>query len=511
MSIKSNLAKVTAQVVCTREEKLCLSANDTQRKVFKSLITKAKVTKFGKDHHFDEIANHSDFTRNVPVRDYEKCKNYFERIRTGERDVCWPGVPKYLAKTSGTTSGVKYIPITRSSVSNHINSARNALFSYVYHRPQTKIFDGKMLFLSGSPILDLENGIHVGRLSGIVNHEIPNWFVKSKLPSHEINCIQPWEDKVDRMIEDLRGKDLRVVSGIPPWIQMFFERTLNITAKSNIIDVFPNLELYIHGGVNYEPYAQKIDQLVGKKLQLIETYPASEGFIAYQDNPEIDSMRIVSNSGIFYEFVELKNLDHDFPERLKLEEVSLNTDYAIILSSNAGLWSYLIGDVVRFYSLQPYRLKVTGRVSQFISAFGEHVISSEVDAALSNTISRLRMKINEFSVAPQVNPENGGLPYHEWFIEFDEVVSDLPLMEKVLNEEMCLMNTYYKDLIQNKILCPLKITPIHKDGFKKLMIQLNQYGEQFKVKRLQNDRMLVDRLNEYRILRKNEVPPTLVK
>ncbi|MBK9272263.1 MAG: GH3 auxin-responsive promoter family protein [Saprospiraceae bacterium] len=500
MNIKSNLARATAQVVCKREERLSSLAIAKQNIIFKSLITKGSKTKFGKEHEFEGIKNHSDFCNKVPIRDYEGLKGYFDHVREGYPDILWPGKPKYLAKTSGTTSGAKYIPITRSSISNHINSARNALFSYVYHRPKTKIFDGKMLFLSGSPVLEMVNGIPTGRLSGIVNHEIPSWFSKAKLPGNELNSLQPWDLKVEKIIADLWKRDLRVVSGIPPWIQMFFEKIIDFSGKNSVCDVFPNLELYIHGGVNYEPYSNKINQLAGKELSLLETYPASEGFLAYQDNPDVDAMRLVSQSGIFYEFVPLSDIHQPNPIRLLLQDVQVGVDYAIVLSSNAGLWAYLLGDVIRFISLNPWRIKVTGRVSQYISAFGEHVIAAEVENSISHVIQEFKLTINEFTVAPQVAPPEQGSPYHEWFIEFDVIPSNLHEIETALNFEMSRQNAYYSDLINNKILSPLKIKCIQKGGFKKYMMSIQQYGEQFKVKRLSNNRNIAEALKELNVV-----------
>ncbi len=500
MNIKSNLARATAQVVCKREERLATQAVAKQNAIFKALLIKGKETKFGKDHRFDSIKDYAGFCKNVPIRDYEALKSYFEECKNGKPDILWPGKPKYLAKTSGTTSGSKYIPISRSSVSNHINSARNALFSYVYHQPKTRIFDGKMLFLSGSPILDNLNGIPTGRLSGIVNHEIPSWFSKAKLPGNEINSIQPWDLKVEKIIEDLWNKDLRVVSGIPPWIQMFFEKIIEFSGKKHVCDVFPNLELYIHGGVNYDPYSKKINHLVGKDLALIETYPASEGFIAYQDDPSLDAMRLVTNSGIFYEFVQLSEINQVHPTRISLQDVKTDVDYAIVLNSNAGLWAYLLGDVVRFVSLNPWRLKVTGRVSQYISAFGEHVIAAEVENAISHVIKQFNLKINEFTVAPQIQPQDQTLPYHEWYIEFDKIPNSLDEIEKALDGELAKRNNYYADLINNKILDQLKIRCIKNDGFKKYMMSVNQYGEQYKVKRLSNNRTIADALNTLQVI-----------
>lgn len=488
MSIKSNLIRTTAKVVCKREEVIANAPQRYQQEIFNKLMLNGKKTVFGKDHSFSKIKSIKDYQAAVPVRDYEGLRTYFDRAAHGEMNVLWPGKPKYLAKTSGTTSGTKYIPITQVSVSNHINSARNALFSYVYHVPETKIFDGKMLFLSGSPELEFTNGIATGRLSGIVNHEIPAWFKGAKLPDYKLNCIEPWELKVEKIIEDLLPRDLRAISGIPPWVQMLFEKLLEKTGKKNVLEVFPNLELYIHGGVNYQPYESRMNDLIGKKIALIETYPASEGFIAYQDNPFVDEMRLIIQSGIFYEFIPLSEVGSSKPSRLLLNEVELNTDYAIVLSSNAGLWSYLLGDLVKFTSLKPYKLKVSGRVSQYISAFGEHVIASEIEAAMAHAQKIHGFSITEFCVAPHVNPDDQALAYHEWFIEFEHLENEISKIEETLNDALCKRNSYYKDLIVGKILDRLKIRVVRKDGFKEYMMSINKYGEQFKVQRLSNDR-----------------------
>ncbi|MBK6546893.1 MAG: GH3 auxin-responsive promoter family protein [Saprospiraceae bacterium] len=496
MNIKNSLIHLVANNVCNSLNADYLAGVQIQKKIFKKLIQKASKTKFGKDHAFQEIRNYQDYKRNVRVREYEDFNPYIQEIQEGKKDILWPGLPKYFAKTSGTTSGPKYIPLTKDSIKNHINSARNALFQYLRKNPITKIFDGKMLFLSGTPALSYENGIAIGRLSGIVNNEIPNWFKKNKLPDNKINAIQPWEAKIDTMVRELSKSDIRVIGGIPPWIQMFCETLLNYTGKNTVLDVFPNLELYIHGGVNYAPYKQKINQLFGQEIALIETYPASEGFIAYQDNYQQDGMQLVLNDGIFYEFIPKDSILDPNAERIQLEDVSLNTDYAIILTTNAGLWSYLIGDLVRFVSLKPHKIKVSGRISQFISAFGEHVISSEIDQAISFAQKKHLFGVVEFTVAPQVSPLDNRHAYHEWFIEFSEIPKNLQEIANTINDHLCELNSYYKDLIEGKLLDTLKIRPIRKNGFLDYMRKVGKLGEQFKVHRLSNDRKMADILSK---------------
>lgn len=496
MNLKRKLIHFVANKVCRT---LSNDYNDgirIQHKLFSTFIEKAKATQFGKDHHFDKIRNLEDFQNRVAVRDYEELSLYLDRIRSGEKDVLWPGLPKYLAKTSGTTSGVKFIPLTRESIKNHLDSAKYCLFNYVHQKPDTGIFDGQMLFLSGSPELKYENKIAVGRLSGIVNHEIPSWFQNNKLPDYKSNCLQPWEHKIDTLVKTLANKDIRVISGIPPWIQMYCEKLLEYTGKKRIIDVFPNLELYIHGGVNYAPYKQKIYQLIGKEINLLETYPASEGFIAYQNDYHHEGMQLVVNDGIFYEFIEKENVFTHPEKRLSLEQVKLNVDYAIVLTTNAGLWAYLIGDLVRFVSLNPHKIKVSGRISQFISAFGEHVISSEIDQAISMAQKKHRFEVIEFTVAPQVSPKDNQNAYHEWFIEFSELPKNLQEIAFTINSNLCELNSYYKDLIEGKLLDTLKIRPIRRNGFLDYMRKVGRLGEQFKVHRLSNDRIMADILSK---------------
>lgn len=466
-----------------------------QHKLLLNLIRTAELTEFGLDHQFKLIRTYKDFQSAVLVREYEDFNKYWLQIQSGKENILWPGKPKYLCKTSGTTSGVKYIPISKQSIGNHIRSARASLFRYIAQYPQTSIFDGKMLFLSGSPELDLSGPVPVGRLSGIVNHEIPSWFLANKLPGDAINRLQPWELKIEKLVESMVGEDVRVFSGIPPWIQMFCERLLVHTGKKTVAEVFPNLELYLHGGVNFEPYKQNIIHLFGKDLKMLETYPASEGFLAFQDDSDQDGMSLVLNDGIFYEFIEKSELGNPEPKRILLDEVRLNTDYAIILTTNAGLWAYQIGDLVRFVSIDPYRIKVSGRVSQFISAFGEHVIGSEIDLAIYHAQRQHKFEVVEFTVAPQVSPSDNKKPYHEWFIEFSDQPVNLQEIALTINSKLCELNIYYKDLIENKLLDNLRIRPIRKNGFLNYMRKVGRLGEQFKVHRLSNDRTVADALS----------------
>ncbi len=491
MKIKSIILKPVARRIARNIERWSAAATEAQDLVFQDLIEKGRRTAFGREHGFDKINSYEAFRSQVPLRDYEALRPWIDRIKTGEKDVLWPGLPKYFAKTSGTTSGVKYIPLTRDSMPNHFGTARNALFNYAARTGNYDFFDGKMIFLSGSPELDMVGSIPAGRLSGIVNHEVPKWLRTSQLPSYSTNCIEDWEQKLEAITTETLGQDMRLISGIPPWVQMYYERLLQRSGKKFVKDIFPNFKTFVYGGVNFEPYRAGLEALVGQRIDSVETYPASEGFIAFQDSQTEPGLLLNAASGIFFEFVPTDEIFNENPTRLSLRKVELGVNYALIINNNAGLWSYNIGDTVEFASLNPYRIIVTGRVKHFISAFGEHVIGKEVDAAMLAVSREMGVNVIEFTVAPQVAPPEGGLPYHEWFVEFDQTPEDLLRFAQLLDHEMIKQNIYYEDLIKGGILRPLKIRPLGRDAFRNYMKSQGKLGGQNKVPRLANDRRLV--------------------
>lgn len=497
MGIKSALSKPFAAFVVWQIEKWKRNSVAAQEKVFQNLIKTAASTSFGKDHHFSQIQSYQDFKKQVPVRDYEDLRSYIERVVEGESNVLWPGKPAYFAKTSGTTSGVKYIPISKESMPEHIKAARNALLTYIHETGKTDFVDGKMIFLQGSPVMKEHAGIKTGRLSGIVAHHVPNYLQKNRLPSYQTNCIEDWEQKVDAIVEETIKEDMRLISGIPPWVQMYFDR---LSAKANgekIKDIFKNFSLFVYGGVNFEPYRAKMEEAIGKKIDSIETYPASEGFIAYQDSQSEKGLLLLADAGIFYEFIPTDEYFNENPTRLSLGEVELDKNYTLILNTNAGLWGYSIGDTVKFVSLNPYKIIVTGRIKHYISAFGEHVIAEEVEHALLSVASEEGVEITEFTVAPQVNAINGELPYHEWFIEFAKSPTDIKLFSEKVDKALQKKNIYYFDLIEGKILQPLIIRSLKTDAFRNYMKAEGKLGGQNKVPRLSNDRKIAEALQEY--------------
>jgi len=497
MGIKAALSKPFAAIVNSRLNKLRKNAVALQQKTFRHLIATGQSTAFGTDHHFAQISSYNDFKKNVPIRDYEQLRPYIDRVTKGEENVLWPGKPAYLSKTSGTTSGVKYIPISKESMPEHIKAARNALLSYIHETGNADFVDGKLIFLQGSPVLDVKAGIPTGRLSGIVAHHVPGYLQKNRMPSYDTNCIDDWEQKVDAIVEETKNQDMRLISGIPPWCQMYFDRLSAVSGGKKIKDIFPNFKLFVHGGVNYEPYRARMEESIGFKIDSIETYPASEGFIAFQDSQKEKGLLLMVDSGIFYEFIPTDEYFNENPTRISLADVELDRNYALILNTSAGLWGYSLGDTVKFVSKNPYKIVVTGRIKHYISAFGEHVIGEEVEQALMSVANQQGVDVIEFTVAPQVNPPAGQLPYHEWFIEFGKAPADMAAFALEVDKALQKKNIYYFDLITGNILRPLVIQSVKKDTFINYMRSKGKLGGQNKVPRLSNDRKIADELKGY--------------
>jgi len=493
MSLKSFAAKLFAKKVVSRQNKWVKKPVETQQKILKNLIKTGSSTKFGKDHNFFKIKDYEAFKKNVCIRDYEELRYYVDLVVSGEENILWPGKPLYFAKTSGTTSGAKYIPLTRESMPTHINGARNAILNYINETGNADFVNGKMIFLQGSPEMTEKNGIKLGRLSGIVAHYVPTYLQKNRLPSWQTNCIDDWEKKVDAIVEETVSENMSVISGIPSWVQMYFERLQKKTGKQ-ITDLFPNFKLFIYGGVNYEPYRAKFEALMGKKVDSIELYPASEGFFAFQDSQKEKGMLLRLDAGIFYEFVVADDFFNENPNRIMISDVKIGVNYVMIVSTNAGLWAYNLGDTVQFVSTKPYRIIVSGRIKHFISAFGEHVIGKEVEQAMQEAMQKMDFTISEFTVAPNITPENNSLPYHEWFIEFEKQPQNITELENLLDASMQNQNSYYFDLIKGKVLQPLKIKMLEPNSFNKYMKSQGKLGGQNKLPRLSNDRKIADAL-----------------
>ena len=494
--MKTIIAIIFAHIVNTKNKKWIKNPLYSQDQTFKKLIRSALQTEFGKKHEFQSIKSYEQYQKKVPVRDYEQLRPYIDKVVQGEENILWPGKPLYFAKTSGTTSGAKYIPITKDSIKTHIKSARDALLNYFLKTQNFSPLNGKQMFLQGSPKLEKKNGIYHGRLSGISAHYIPKLFLKNRKPSWNTNCIEDWEKKVDAIIQETIGEKMTIIAGIPSWVQMYFEKIVMNEGKT-ISQVFPNLSLYVYGGVSYEPYRKVFDKLFGKHIDTLATFPASEGFFGYQDqfNKSQTDLLLLLNNDIFYEFIKAEEFLKGNYDRISLKEVELDVNYLLIISTSAGLWSYNIGDTVKFTSLKPFRIIVTGRIKHFLSAFGEHVISEEVEKAMEVATKLHNVTIREFTVAPNINPKEM-LPHHEWYVEFENLPGDMFAFSKALDKEMTRLNIYYKDLIDGKILKSLEVICVERGGFNNYMKSEGKLGGQNKVPRLSNDRNIADKLKK---------------
>tara|TARA_B100000475_G_scaffold69779_1_gene50061 strand:+ start:2262 stop:3758 length:1497 start_codon:yes stop_codon:yes gene_type:complete len=494
--IKSFLSLLFAEYIIKKNESWKKNPLFYQKKIMLKLLSKAENTIFGKEHFFSNIKTYDDFKKNIPIRDYEGFSDYIESIKSGEKNVLWPGVPKYLCKTSGTTSGSKYIPLTNESIKNHLIPARDAILSYLNETKNSSIINGKMIFLQGSPRLDYINKIATGRLSGIVAHHIPFYLKSNRLPTFKNNCIEDWEEKVDAIVDETKDQNMSLISGIPPWVQMYFEKLIEKSGKS-IKALFPNFKLFIYGGVNYEPYKKTFERLIGGPVDGVEVYPASEGFIAYQDSQKEKGMVLCVKNDIFFEFIKTEDFFNEKPERVWLKDVVVGVDYVIILNTNAGLWGYNLGDTIKFVSKDPYRIVVSGRIKHYTSAFGEHVISQEVENSISKTAKKHKAEIGGFHIAPLVNPKSG-LPRHQWFIEFLEEPLDMAQFAEDLDFSLQDQNSYYKDLVKGSVLSKLDIIKMQKNGFKQYMKDIGKLGGQNKIPILSNDRKIAEKLVKYK-------------
>jgi hypothetical protein len=494
VKLKSLLAKPYAAVIQKKVRKNMANALADQQSIFLQQLKDGRKTIFGKDHHLAEVLTHAEYCAAVPIRDYEGIKDYIDQIKNGTENVLWKGKPINFAKTSGTTSGVKYIPITKYSIDNHIDTAKYALLNYMAETGKPEFADGKMIFLSGSPTLERVGGIPTGRLSGIVNHFVPGYLRKNQMPSFETNCIEDWETKLRKIVAETSKQDMRLISGIPPWMQMYFDWLIEANDGKTIKEQFPNLQVIAHGGVNFEPYRAKLMESIGGHVDTIETFPASEGFFAFQDSQNEEGLLLNTNSGIFFEFVPAGEIFNENPTRLTLSEVKLGENYALIINSNAGLWGYNIGDTVKFVSLDPYRIVVTGRTKHFISAFGEHVIAEEVEHAMRIASKQHNAHIIEFTVAPMIQTTDGSLPYHEWLISFEQEPDNMQAFALTLDNVLREKNVYYDDLIRGGILQTLQISALQPKAFIEYMRSIGKLGGQNKVPRLSNDRKLAEGL-----------------
>ena len=496
MSLKEFISKIYFKRMLKKIENFQKDPVGEQETIFRYLMKQASKTQFGKDHGLTPNTSYEDFKKLVEIKKYDDFIPYIDKVLEGEKNVLYPGKPLYLATTSGTTSGEKYIPVTKDSLKRGMASSVLCSATYLEETQNYPSLFKKMVILSANPALENINGVLTGKITGIFNRHIPSFMKKQRIPSVETNSMDDWDEKMERTIYEALGQDVGMVGGFPGWIIRFFERTLQVTGKKTIKEVFPNLKIITHGGVAYGPYKERMETLIGEQFDRLEVFSASEGFMAFQDRQQTEDMLLVPNSEIFFEFVPLDQWGTPDAERLSLKDVKVGIPYALVISTMAGLWAYDLGDTITFTSLNPYRLKVSGRTKHFISNSGEHLISEQVEWALTETAKTFGVEIIDFSVAPLItNTENGNR--HEWLIEFQNHPEDLQAFSQSLADNLCIKSDNYKILRESSILHDPVVTPLKRGAFVNYMKSIGKMTHQNKVPRLMNSRNLADAVKAY--------------
>ncbi len=473
---------------------------DVQEEWFHTLISSAENTEWGKLYDYRSILTISQFKERVPIQNYDTLKPYIERMLQGEQNILWPSEIKWFAKSSGTTSDrSKFIPVSEEALEEcHFKGGKDMISIYCNNRPNTQMFTGKGLVLGGShQINQLCEDIHYGDLSAVLIKNLPMWAEYYRTPDISIALMDNYEEKMDKMAEATIKENVTNISGVPTWTIVLAKKVLELTGKNNLLEVWPNLELYFHGAVNFAPYRAQFKELIpSDDMYYLETYNASEGFFGIQDQDHSEELLLMLDYGIFYEFLPLENLEDENPRTLSLEQVELHKNYAIIISTNAGLWRYLIGDTIQFTSLSPFRIKITGRTKHFINAFGEEVIIDNAENALTKACGATAAKVKDYTACPIYfkGEEAGG---HEWIIEFETQPNDFEQFVTVLDNTLREVNSDYDaKRFKDMVLSRPKVHNAPPDTFYKWLKARGKLGGQHKVPRLANDRKYVDEILE---------------
>lgn len=470
---------------------------ETQRDVFDKLIDFGKHTEFGQLHHFPSIKSPTDF-KEIPLQNYDTLKPYIDRIIAGEQQILWPTTTKWFAKSSGTTQDKsKFIPITQESLEEcHYKGGKDLLGLYYHNHPDTKLYYGKHLVVGGSSqINDLSKDSYFGDLSAIIMKNLPFWCEIRRTPHKDIALMSRWEEKLDKMAEATAKDDVSILVGVPSWTLVLLKRILEITGKKTIAEVWPNLELFMHGGVSFTPYKQQFNDIIGSpKMNYVDNYNASEGFFGIQDDVNREDMLLMLDYGIFYEFIPMSHFHEEHPPVLSLQDVELNKNYALVISTNGGLWRYVIGDTIQFTSLLPFRIKVTGRTKHFINAFGEELIVDNTDNAFAIACEKTGAKLNEYSGAPiyMTGSATGG---HQWLIEFYTPPNDMGVFAKVFDDALKNINSDYEAKRTNNLTVQFPEFNVLPSGtFYAWLKGKNKLGGQNKVPRLSNNRTIIEEI-----------------
>lgn len=474
-----------------------------QEELLKELVSKGRKTTFGREHGFAAINCVADYQERVPLREYLAFKPYWDRLLEGATDVTWPGRISRFALTSGTTAGNKLIPVSREGIRSFLRAGRDVLNFYLQATEDTDLFKGKFLYLGGSTELKpAAHGIQMGDLSGIMAKAMPSFVERFRLPSAEANLIPDWEKKLEVVAKESVNADVRGISGTPSWVLCLFQRVFELKRAEGgraetLADVWPNLSFMVHGGTSFEPYRKTFGDLFGKTVQTIEVYPASEGFIGIQDQLGEPDLLLMADTGLFYEFVPVEEMDKPEPTRLTVANVEKDVQYAIVLTTNSGLWSYVIGDIVRFTSLRPHRLRVTGRIKQFLNAFGEHLIAEEVENALTRAAHETDAEVKEFHLAPVYPSDPRVRPAHQCIVEFTNPPGDTDRFAEIFDAQLCEQNDDYAAHRKDDAgLTAPEVIPVPEGTFYDTMKSLDKLGGQHKVPRLSNERDFADQLLE---------------
>ncbi len=471
---------------------------DVQNEVLLSLIEKAKNTEWGKAHDYKSIKNYEEFKDRVPLQDYESLKDQIIRIKHGEQNVLWPTDIKWFAKSSGTSTGrSKFIPISKESLIDcHYKGGKDLLAIYHNNHPESKLILGKVLVVGGSSAINsFSNKSYYGDLSAIIMKNFPMWVEQRRVPKMSIAIMDNWEEKIEKMAISTASENVSNISGVPSWTLVLLKRILELNKTDNILDIWPNLELFMHGGVNFSPYKEQFKKLApGNQLNYYENYNATEGFFGLQDQSQVEEMLLMLDYGIFYEFIKKSEIEEESPKTITLDNVELYKNYAVVISTNAGLWRYIIGDTIQFTSLTPFRFKVTGRIGQFINAFGEELIIENAERAFSKACSETESVIKEYTGAPQFfKSKSAG--NHQWLIEFEKEPENIKYFSEILDSELKRLNSDYEaKRFNNMVLDKPEIHLLKSGTFYKWMKINNKLGGQHKIPRLSNNRKYVQEL-----------------
>ena len=466
----------------------------SQTSVLTTLIEKGKDTKFGHEHNFNTITNYESFKKKIPIRSYEDLEPYIKKIREGENNILWPGKVKWFAKSSGTSkSKSKFIPITKESLNRcHLKAGKDMLSLYENNFQNKNIYNGKGLMLGGSLTKKKYQKFNDGDLSAILLDQFPFWVNHHRVPDIKTALMQDWNKKIDEIANQALHKNITNITGVPSWMLILLKRIVKLSGKKNLSQVWPNLELYMHGGINFEPYRKQFEKLIANKnMNYLEGYNASEGFIAIQDEDPSRGLLLMLNYGIFYEFIPMRKYRQAKYDAIGLEEVKLNTNYALVITTNGGLWRYLIGDVIQFTTLFPFRIKITGRTKSYINTFGEELMIHNTDTAVNISCEKYNCSIIDYSVAPlYIDKKSGG---HQWFVEFSKKPSNFDLFMKEVDIQIKKINSDYEAKRQNNLILKFpELIIINKNEFYLWHEANKKLGGQYKIPRLSDNRDFAD-------------------